>query len=74
VVYRKSKIQEIGGYDESLRGLPEDYELWCRSLRNNLVMHNLPIPLIFLRLSPKSLSQNFNSRVLDFLNKIQNTL
>jgi glycosyltransferase involved in cell wall biosynthesis len=74
VVYRKSKIQEIGGYDESLRGLPEDYELWCRSLRNNLIMHNLPLPLIFLRLSPKSLSQNFNSRVLDFLNKIQNTL
>jgi glycosyltransferase involved in cell wall biosynthesis len=74
VAYRKSKILEIGGYDESLRGLPEDYELWCRSLRNELIIHNLPVPLIFLRLSPKSLSQNFNSRVLDFLNKIQNTL
>lgn len=74
VVYKKSKIQEIGGYDESLRGLPEDYELWCRSLRKGLIIHNLPVPLIFLRLSPKSLSQNFNSKVLDFLNKIQNTL
>jgi len=74
VVYRRSRILEIGGYDESLRGLPEDYELWCRSLRNNLIIHNIAVPLIFLRLSPKSLSQNFNSRVLDFLNQIQSTL
>lgn len=74
VVYKKSKILEIGGYDESLKGFPEDYELWCRSLRNGLVIRNMPIPLLLLRLSPTSLSRNFNPRVLDFLNKMQSTL
>jgi glycosyltransferase involved in cell wall biosynthesis len=66
VLYRKSKIDYLGGYDESLRGLPEDYDLWVRALVNNMIIHNLPIPLTIYRATENALSQNFNSNKEDF--------
>jgi GT2 family glycosyltransferase len=74
IAYKKSKIVDIGGYDESLRGLPEDYELWIRCLKNDLIIENLQVPLILLRLTGTSLSKKFNSNVIEFLNKVQKSL
>ena len=42
VLFRKSAIQEIGGYDEAIKSC-EDYDLWLRLTQNNgHIMTNLP--------------------------------
>ena len=74
VMFRKTAVMDIGGYDESLRGLAEDYELWIRMLKNQKVIHNLPGSLLALRINPDSLAQNFKQENEDFLNKIQSSL
>jgi glycosyltransferase involved in cell wall biosynthesis/SAM-dependent methyltransferase len=60
-MYRRSKVLSAGGYDSKLRGFPEDYDLWVRMINAGCVLHNLSEPLIYLRLSNGSLTQNFNS-------------
>ena len=74
VMFRKSSVLRVGGYDESLRGLAEDYELWIRMIKNKMVMHNLPGSLLALRINPDSLVQNFKQENADFLNKTQQSL
>jgi glycosyltransferase involved in cell wall biosynthesis len=74
VMFRKKSVMEIGGYDTSLRGYAEDYELWIRMLKNNKQLRNLPDKLLLLRLNPKSLSKNFNPLNHQFLVKLQETL
>ena len=73
-MFRKKSVMEIGGYDTSLRGYAEDYELWIRMLKNNKQLRNLPDKLLLLRLNPKSLSKNFNPLNHQFLVKLQETL
>jgi len=41
VMFRKNKIIEIGLYKEEPEFIAEDYELWTRSLKNDLVIHNI---------------------------------
>lgn len=48
VMYRKSTILEIGGYNTDYDGC-EDLELWCRSLKNNLIIKNMPEVLLYHR-------------------------
>ncbi len=74
VLFRKSKIDYLGGYDEKLIGLPEDYDLWCRSSKEGYVIHNIQEPLLFLRLSPNSLSKKFDPKVKDFFLKCKSLL
>jgi tetratricopeptide (TPR) repeat protein len=69
VIYKKSKVLAVGGYDESLRGLPEDYDLWMRMLEAGMIIHNLQEPLLYLRLSSGSLSKSFNEDIEDFFRK-----
>jgi cellulose synthase/poly-beta-1,6-N-acetylglucosamine synthase-like glycosyltransferase len=55
VIFRRSVVIEAGGYDESFR-ICQDYELWCRLIRQRRAT-NLSERLLFFRLSPNSLSQ-----------------
>ena len=50
VAFRKSRIQSIGGYDNSLVHVAEDAELWYRALRHNFIIHNLPDVLLMYRI------------------------
>jgi glycosyltransferase involved in cell wall biosynthesis/predicted O-methyltransferase YrrM len=60
VMFKRSKVMSVGGYDSKLRGYPEDYDLWVRMINAGCVLHNLSEPLIYLRLSNGSLTQKFN--------------
>ncbi len=46
VMFKKDKILKIGGYRESPAEIAEDYELWLRSLTNNLKIENMQDILI----------------------------
>jgi glycosyltransferase involved in cell wall biosynthesis len=74
VMFRKSSVIGVGGYDTSLKGFAEDYELWIRMLRNGKRLRNLPEKLLLLRLNPNSLSRNINSLNQQFQIKLQETL
>lgn len=49
VMFKKSKILNLGGYQESPNHIPEDYLLWAKALKNNLVIHNLKDILVLYR-------------------------
>jgi GT2 family glycosyltransferase len=51
VAYRKSVVMSVGGYDSSLKGLPEDYDLWCRLLNEGYVIYNQQEILINYRIT-----------------------
>ena len=51
VAYRKSVVMSVGGYDASLKGMPEDYDLWCRLLNEGYVIYNHQEILIHYRIS-----------------------
>lgn len=46
VVFRKSKIQALGGYYPQHKNLSEDYHLWLRALSAGLTLRNLPYPVL----------------------------
>jgi hypothetical protein len=71
VIYKKCKVLAVGGYDDSLRGLPEDYDLWVRMLDAGMVIRNLLEPLLYLRLSSSSLSNSFCDDIEEFFKKRQ---
>jgi len=48
VMFRKSHILSIGGYDSKLRRR-QDYELWFRSAHEGLKFRNLPVVLLLYR-------------------------
>ena len=72
VIYKKSKILAIGGYNEKLRGFPEDFDLWIRMIKCNMVLHNLQESLLLLRISSNTLSKTNNT--IDFFQNLRNTL
>lgn len=48
VVYRKSKVLEVGGY----QGFPEDYYLWVRMLQAGCRFYNVQESLLWVRFDP----------------------
>lgn len=48
IVYRKSKVLRVGGYDPMF-GTFEDYPLWVKMLQNGSRFHNLQEVLMFVR-------------------------
>lgn len=47
VMYKRSKIIEVGGY----QGFPEDLYLWVKLIMNGAVFHNIQQSLVFFRTS-----------------------
>ena len=56
VMFNKEKIVEIGGYREEPEFIAEDYELWTRSLKNNLNIYNMNDILIKYRVHDSNLT------------------
>ena len=69
VMYRKSSVLRAGGYDGSLKGLPEDYDLWIRMLLRDMRLRNLSKSYHLQRESPGSASNTFNADYLEFVRK-----
>lgn len=49
VMFRKSKIMNIGAYKSKPKYIAEDYELWLRCLTNNYVLHNMPDVVLYYK-------------------------
>jgi len=74
VMFRKESVTSVGGYDESLKGLAEDYELWMRMLRNNKELRNLPGVDLLFRISPNSLTRQIRPENHEFQLKLQKSI
>ncbi len=57
VVYRKSKIINIGSYDERIRRR-QDYDLWFRAVAAGLKFENIPTALIKYRVTEDYFKKN----------------
>ena len=55
VMFRKSLVNEFGGYEEG--NFPEDYELWLRWMSNGVRMAKIQKPLLHWHDSPNRLSR-----------------
>lgn len=56
ILFRKSKIVLIGGYDESLRRR-QDYDLWFRCAKSGMRFYNIPEPLLLYRFTASTHSR-----------------
>jgi len=68
IVFRTSAILSIGNYNVRYR-YGQDYELWFRAIKANLVIHNLDIPLLYLRTSCRtkySLDTYYDELIIGF--------
>ncbi len=50
VMYRTNVIKNLQMYDETFR-MAEDYELWLRAIKNNVIINNLPERLVQYRIT-----------------------
>ncbi len=71
VMYRRSSVMRAGGYDRSLKGFSEDYDLWVRMLLKGMRLRNLRRSYHLLRISNASATKSFNQANYDFLLKTQ---
>ncbi len=74
VMFKKDKIVQIGMYKEEPEFIAEDYELWTRSLRNDLVIHNINDVVIKYRthdnnLTFKDKSHPYYETLLNYIRK-----
>jgi glycosyltransferase involved in cell wall biosynthesis len=59
VIFRKKNIQQVGGYDDSVR-YAQDYNLWSKLLSNGCKIENIQKPLLKYRLHTQSITQGNN--------------
>jgi glycosyltransferase involved in cell wall biosynthesis len=55
VMFRKEKVQQVGGYHEFYR--TEDYDLWVRMIQAGMKMKNLPDTLLHYRLNKANVNR-----------------
>ena len=66
VIFKKQKIANIGFYNEEYK-VVQDYDLWFRSIANNLIIQNLPDILLKYRINDNYYARkSFNYRLIDF--------
>lgn len=53
VMYRKSIVLNVGGYQEDL--FPEDYFLWIKMLQSGCEVYNIQESLVWFRFSPETI-------------------
>lgn len=58
VIFRKNRIQSIGGYSTTISVRQDDYELWIRAAIHGLYFANIPLNLIYYRLSTTEHTKN----------------
>jgi glycosyltransferase involved in cell wall biosynthesis len=63
VMLRRSALESVGVYDESL-GYAQDYDLWCRIARR-FGLANLDDHLVDFRVSPKSMTETYGEAVVE---------
>lgn len=57
VMFKKSKVLDIGGYKEFPDHIPEDFVLWVKALKRGMIIHNLPDILVHYRNRQDNLSE-----------------
>ncbi len=72
MIVKADAIKSIGGYDESLRGEAEDYDLWLRLLRNGAKWKYINEPLAEYMVRSGSLSKGYSNKRKAALKRIFN--
>jgi len=71
IFFKKSSVVKVGLFNETLsNGLPEDFELYIRMLKNNMKIHNIQDSLLYNRVLNTQMFKR-NRNVHDFLEKLR---
>lgn len=70
MVAKLETIKSVGGYDETLRGEAEDYDLWLRLLRDGATYNYIGEPLVEYMIRSGSLSKSYSKKRKQALKKI----
>lgn len=74
VILKKKSIDSIGGYGDHYN-LPEDYELWIRMIKNNMVLRNIKDIVIKYRHNSYQFTKMENVKDKnEFMKKLKNSL
>ncbi|MBI3088219.1 MAG: glycosyltransferase [Candidatus Omnitrophica bacterium] len=60
-MFRRWCVEQLGGYDESLR-YQEDYDFWIRFV-DRFTVYNVNLPLLYYRQHDLNMSRNFEARM-----------
>lgn len=71
VMFRRADVVEVGGYDEALNGMAEDFDLWVRLLLAGKEIRNVAASNHLLRISDGSASRNFRPGTHEAIIKAQ---
>lgn len=72
--FRKSKIIEIGNYNNKLHSMCEDFELILRVLNKYKKIHNINEPLLYYRLHNEQLTYNGGKEGPNYWNNVRNDI
>jgi len=61
VMFKKSKIIDIGGYSIDPYCVAEDFDLWARMVLKGMILHNIPNILLYYREHRNNFSKIFKS-------------
>lgn len=74
ICFRKSKIIEVGNYNNKTRNMIDDFELELKYLKKYKILYNMPEQLLYYRLHDKQLTHNGGEGGRAKWNKIRNKL
>ena len=78
VMFKKSCIKELNGYDENMKGYAEDYDLWIRALIKRKKIRIIRQVLVLYRSHNDQLSRKmkpeFQVKIKEIRNKLRRTL
>jgi len=72
MIVKKEILIKLGGYDETLKGEAEDYDLWLRMLSNDIHWAFYAEPLVEMMVRTGSLSKGYSTNRKSALKKIFN--
>ena len=72
--FRKSKIIEIGNYNNKLHSMCEDFELILRVLNKYKKIHNINEPLLYYRMHNEQLTYNGGKEGSNHWNNVRNDI
>jgi Zn-dependent peptidase ImmA (M78 family) len=72
--FKKSAIIEVGNYNDMIRSMMEDFDLWLRILKKYEKIYNVPEVLLNYRLHDKQVTHKGGTEGAEYWNEKRNEI